>query len=135
MAIFLSVENTPLLPKDSEIAEPTVVASVDMSMEEGQDDQINQKNILNAVAYAVNLVVTYGIGVLGIGGLPNNSELSEKYPTLITPAGWAFAIWAIIFISQGVFVVAQFFKKYRADPLVQDGVGYWYVGTCISQAG
>uniref|UniRef100_A0A7S2LGL1 Uncharacterized protein n=1 Tax=Leptocylindrus danicus TaxID=163516 RepID=A0A7S2LGL1_9STRA len=136
MTTLSSPETTPLLlRKESEEAENTVVESDITSMEEGQDNQINQKNILNAVAYVVNLIVTYGIGVLGIGGLPNNSELSDKYPTLITPAGWAFSIWAIIFISQAVFIVAQCFKKYRAHPLVQDGVGYWYVGTCISQAG
>ena len=100
-----------------------------------QGRRISTLNILNAVAFAVNVVFTYGIGVLGIGNLPNNNEVSEKYQTLVTPAGWAFAIWALIFIMQFVFVVVQLLPKYSSSPLVLTGVRYWYVFTCLFQAG
>ena len=52
-------------------------------------------NYLNIVAYIVNVVFTYGIGVGGFFNLPTNDELSEKYQTLVTPVGWAFAIWGL----------------------------------------
>jgi tryptophan-rich sensory protein len=63
---------------------------------------------INVVSlYLVNVVVTYGVGVGGFLDLPSNSELSEKYQTIVTPIGWAFAIWGIIFISQGIWALLQ----------------------------
>ena len=52
-------------------------------------------NYVNILAFAINVVVTYGIGVGGILDLPTNDELSAKYQTLVTPIGWAFAIWGV----------------------------------------
>ena len=31
-------------------------------------------------------------------------DVSDKYPTDITPAGWTFTIWIVIFIWQGLWV-------------------------------
>ena len=52
-------------------------------------------NYSNIVAYLLNVVVTYGIGVGGILDLPTNDELSAKYQTLVTPIGWTFSIWGV----------------------------------------
>lgn len=65
---------------------------------------------INLFAFVLNVAVTYGIGVSGIFGLPTNAELSEKYQTVVTPAGWAFAIWGVIFLAQGLWVATQFFR-------------------------
>jgi tryptophan-rich sensory protein len=62
---------------------------------------------INVVSYLVNVAVTYGVGVGGFLDLPSNSELSEKYQTIVTPIGWAFAIWGIIFVSQGIWALLQ----------------------------
>merc|ERR1712072_777362 len=45
----------------------------------------------------------------------------------------AFSIWALIFAAQAVFVVAQMFPRHGAMPLVQKGVGYWYLVVCAFQ--
>ena len=42
-------------------------------------------------------------GLLG----PTNGEISDRYPTLIVAAGYAFAIWGPIFLLDGVFGIAQ----------------------------
>jgi translocator protein len=63
---------------------------------------------INLVAYAVNAAVTYGFGTLGWLNLPTNAEQSAKYQTLITPIGWAFSIWGIIFVTQFIWAVQQF---------------------------
>ena len=97
--------------------------------------RVSVLNILNGIAYAINVIVTFGVGVGGIGGFPTNEELSEKYQTLITPAGWAFSIWSIIFTFQFIFIVCQFTSKYSNAPLVVKGVSYWYIFTCLTQAG
>lgn len=42
-------------------------------------------------------------GVLG----PTNGEISNRYPTLIVAAGYAFSIWGLIFLLDVVFGIAQ----------------------------
>ncbi len=87
----------------------------------------------NLIAYALNVLFTYGIGVAGLFNLPDNTVLSEKYQTLVTPIGWAFSIWGPIFISEAIFTIAQLLPKYRGNKIVQEGVGYWYAAVCIAQ--
>ena len=52
-------------------------------------------HFVNLLAYIVNVFVTYLVGVGGYMDLPSNSELSQKYQTLVTPVGWAFSIWSL----------------------------------------
>lgn len=94
---------------------------------------LNAKNYLNAVGYLLNTIGTFATGFIGSGNLPDQGEISAKYQTLVTPVGWAFSIWGIIFLSQLVFVVAQFLPRYRAHELVQVGVGYFYFAVCVAQ--
>jgi len=74
-------------------------------------------NWANLVGYLVNSGITYA-SIFGAFG-PDNSELSEKYQLLITPAGFAFAIWGPIFIWEGVFAVAQMLPRFRGTLLVK----------------
>jgi len=54
------------------------------------------------------LVFAYNSGAFGT---KTNAEISKKYETLFTPAGWAFAIWSVIYASElaatGFMVFAQ----------------------------
>jgi hypothetical protein len=93
-------------------------------------------NVFNLFAFIANAVVAYGIGALGLFGTSTNGELSEKYQTLVTPVGWSFAIWAVIFISQFIWVVAQLVvPSFRVAPLVRNGVKCYYIGVCFAQIG
>lgn len=82
----------------------------------------------NLAAYIFNVAVVFGIGVMRS---PTNAELSEKYQTLVTPVGWAFAIWSLIFTMQAVWVLVPFFS----NPTRAATVGYRYVWVVIAQAG
>jgi benzodiazapine receptor len=88
-------------------------------------------NFANLLGYFLNTLVTYGVGVSDM--FPSNSEISEKYQTLITPAGFAFAIWGVIFTSQLIWAVVQMLPKYRARDVVIYGVGWNYVYACMAQ--
>lgn len=88
-------------------------------------------NYANIVAFVANLAVTYGVGVSGY--FPTNAELSAKYQSLVTPAGYAFSIWGVIFISQFVWTIFQALAANRSSDLVIRGVGYWYVWVCVAQ--
>jgi len=93
---------------------------------------LNYLNYLNLIGYIINVFFTFlSVPVFGI---PDNAELSEKYQTLLTPTGWAFAIWGVIFAAEGIFAIVQMLPKYRHDPMIQDGVFIWYFVSCLVQS-
>lgn len=100
-----------------------------------EDGKLNAKNYVNLVSFILNVGITYAIGVAGVGGLPNNSELSAKYQTLVTPAGWAFSIWSVIFLFQAAFAITQMLPSFRGLPEVQEGVSFWFLAACAFQIG
>ena len=63
-----------------------------------------QLRVAIAAGYAVLLAVN---GIFGSGafGVPTNAEVSDAYPTNVTPAGVTFAIWGPIFLLQGAGTV------------------------------
>ena len=83
-----------------------------------------QMRVAIAAGYAVLLAVN---GIFGSGafGVPTNAEVSDAYPTNVTPAGLTFAIWGPIFLLQGVGCVETnqcvgctrrfFTKSFRGD--------------------
>ena len=96
-------------------------------------DKLTTLNIVNVITYLANTGATYG-SQLGWFGATNTAQ-SLKYQTLVTPIGFAFAIWGPIFILQALFTVAQLLPGYRSDPAVQQGVGYWYCAASLAQLG
>jgi hypothetical protein len=86
---------------------------------------LNTLNYSNVGAYAVNTFITF-YSMTGAFGL-TNAEVSAKYQTLITPAGWAFSIWGVIFTGELAFVLAQLSPSIRASDLVQKGVSWGWV--------
>jgi len=94
----------------------------------------NIYNLCNFLAYIVNVFVTFAIGTFGLFGQPNNSELSDKYQTIVTPFGTSFSIWGLIFIWQAFWVVWQLLPTQRNS----EGViraWYYYPLMTIFQAG
>lgn len=121
--------------------EEAVATTPEVSIKAGADEdentkpKLNAKNYLNLIAYILNITLVYGVGNAGWLGTPDNGELSLKYQTLVTPAGTAFLIWAIIFLAQGAFAVLQFLPRFRAHPMVQDGLSYGYIAVTATQIG
>ena len=89
-------------------------------------------NYLNLCGYVINVFITFF--ATPIFSLPAVEDVSAKFQTIITPAGITFAIWSIIFLSQGIFTVMQMLPSYRNFEIVQRGVGHWYFLACISQS-
>lgn len=62
------------------------------------------------------------------GSLPYNmGELSAKYPTLFTPASYAFAIWGVIYLGLmvlGIYMIYCVFKKDKEDAFVVRSAPY-----------
>ena len=93
----------------------------------------NKLYLWNLAAYVLNVAVTYIVG-LGFLDLPSNGELSLKYQTLVTPVGWAFAIWGIIFTLQAIWIVIPLFASQQRHTAWITAVGYNYVYVCLAQA-
>lgn len=46
-----------------------------------------------------------------------NGQVSYKYPTPLTPAGYAFSIWGLIFLSLVLYAVWQLLPAQRRNPM------------------
>jgi len=62
---------------------------------------------LNIMAFLFTVLVNGLAGSTTILGGKNTAQISDLNPTLITPAGYVFSIWGVIYILLGVFVVFQ----------------------------
>jgi benzodiazapine receptor len=62
---------------------------------------------MNIVAFALTVLVNSLAGSTTILGGKLTAAISDANPTLITPAGYVFSIWGIIYILLGIFVILQ----------------------------
>lgn len=71
---------------------------------------VSNSNLLkwaNVVAFALTVLVNGLAGGTTILGGKLTAEISDANPTLITPAGYVFSIWGVIYVLLGIFVVFQ----------------------------
>ncbi|GAX25753.1 hypothetical protein FisN_8Hh347 [Fistulifera solaris] len=104
------------------------------SFSQRRPSHLNGLNYLNVVTYAAHLFVSYGIGIWGLNHiLETRWEIIMKYETLVTPAHWAYYLWAPIVIMEGFFSLAQLLPHYRARSLIQDGTSFYFFYTFVIQ--
>ena len=87
-------------------------------------------NYWNAIAFTTS--VTFVFGSQHLKGTKDNATLSKKYQTLVTPSGYAFGIWGIIYLAEFGFIIAQF--NFPATFFVTDIVGYNFIYACFAQS-
>ncbi|WP_426490221.1 hypothetical protein [Hymenobacter sp. 102] len=68
------------------------------------------------VAIVGNIALNYVSQRFPFNG-QTNADVSGKYPTPLTPAGYAFSIWGVIFLSLLVYAVWQLLPAQRRTPL------------------
>ena len=89
---------------------------------------------VNVAAFGLNTLVTYTVGTGSVGkliGAKSNREISEEYRVLITPAGWAFAIWGPIFLLEGVAVYRQY---QSAEHMWSNRTSQAWCAACVLQS-
>lgn len=67
----------------------------------------------------------------------NTGEISDFYPNLFVPAGYAFSIWSIIYILLIIFVIIQakgLFSSTKKAPDYVQNIGWWFVISCLFNA-
>ena len=81
---------------------------------------------MNVLAFALTVVVNGLAGSTRILGGKLTSEISDANPTLITPAGYVFSIWGIIYVLLGIFVVFQALPSQKGRDF-HERVGWLFV--------
>lgn len=81
---------------------------------------------LNVFAFIAMIAINALAQVWPLGGL-NTQQISALYPTLITPAGFTFMIWIVIYVLLAIFLLQQFFT---ADDKATDEIGILFAVSC-----
>jgi benzodiazapine receptor len=86
---------------------------------------------INILAFVLTVIVNSLAGSTTILGGKLTAEISDANPTLITPAGYVFSIWGIIYILLGAFVVFQALPSQQRKGF-QKSVGWLFVLSSIA---
>lgn len=78
-------------------------------------------NVLTWLATVI-LTIIYSSGRLHY----HPAYVSDLHPTHFDPAGWAFSIWALIFILTGIFAMYQAVPSRRDSFFVYNLIGPWF---------
>jgi len=73
---------------------------------------------LNVLAFAVTVIVNALANSLPLNGR-TTAEVSNTYFTLVTPAGYVFSIWGVIYMLLLVFAVFQALPGQREKPFLK----------------
>lgn len=83
--------------------------------------------LLNAFAFLSMIAINALAQILPLGGL-TTAEISNLYPTLITPAGITFSIWIVIYMLAACFVIKEIVSKKNN---VTSEIGLNFAVTCV----
>ena len=86
----------------------------------------------NLVAFAIVILLNFLSNALPING-QTMPEISAKYPSLFTPAGFTFAIWGAIYLGLLVFVIWQALPAQRSSDKVAR-LSTWFQINCLMNA-
>jgi len=86
----------------------------------------------NIAAFAIVIVVNALSNALPING-QSMPEISARYPSPFTPAGYTFAIWGVIYLLLLGFIVYQALPSRRDDPRLAM-LRPWFQINCVANA-
>jgi benzodiazapine receptor len=83
------------------------------------------RQIANIVAYVAVVAVNAAANILRFNG-QTTGGVSDRFPTLVTPAGYAFIIWGIIYVFLAGFIVYQGLPSQARNPRLQR-IGWLFI--------
>ena len=95
-----------------------------------QNDKVRQFFVLFSI---ITMIVMNYLSNAGVFGGQTNADISDKYHTLITPAGYAFSIWGLIFLGLLAFGIYQGLGSQRTNPRFR-AIGWWVVLNAVCNA-
>ena len=95
--------------------------------------QRSSKDWIGNIVAFTGVVIVNGLA----NGLPlngqNTGEVSARYPSLFTPAGFTFSIWGLIYLSLAAFIVYQALPAQRSNQTLKE-IGPLFVVNCVANA-
>ena len=95
----------------------------------------------NIIALLVTLIINY-LSNTGIFNESTMSSVSAKYENLITPAGYAFSIWGLIYLGLIGFLTYQSTVLFKKEPIDDEEVyeeeetvyeiGWLFAASCVA---
>lgn len=86
----------------------------------------------NIAAFLLAIAVNVMANAIPLGG-QNTGEISARYPSLFTPAGFTFGIWSLIYLGLLVFVIWQALPAQRNHPKLR-ATGTLFKLSCVANA-
>lgn len=80
--------------------------------------------------------------MVGINALANilpfngvtTGEVSDRYVSMFTPAGFTFAIWSVIYLGLLLYAVVQVLPRFRANPVLARLDGWFVLNAVLNAA-
>ena len=85
---------------------------------------------LNIIAFVAVILINGLAGSTTLIGGQDTAQVSDNNFTLITPAGYTFAIWGIIYTLLGLFVIYQALPSDKGKST--EKVGWFFILSCIA---
>jgi benzodiazapine receptor len=85
---------------------------------------------LNTIAFVAVVLINGLAGSTTLIGGQDTAQVSDNNFTLITPAGYTFAIWGIIYTLLGLFVIYQALPSNKGK--TTEKVGWFFILSCIA---
>ena len=86
----------------------------------------------NMAAFSITILLNVLSNALPING-QSMPEISARYASLFTPAGFTFSIWGVIYLALLTFVIWQALPAQRINPKVA-GISAWFKLNCLANA-
>lgn len=90
--------------------------------------------ILNGLAFLLMVFFNY-LANTGIFNGNTMGSVSAQYENLFTPAGYAFSIWGLIYLTLLGFIVYQgrsLFSASGSSDDVVNQIGWWFIVSCVA---
>ena len=90
------------------------------------------KDTFRQIIIVIATLVTIALNIFsGLITGKSVAAISNRFPVPVTPAGWAFSVWGIIYTGLIAFAIYQALPSQRTNPRLQR-IGYWYVLSCAA---
>lgn len=84
-----------------------------------------------SVAAFVSVLIFNYLAATGILNDTDTGAISDRYPTQITPAGYAFSIWSLIYLGLLLFVIYQALPSKRSGGILE-GIRTLFILNCAA---
>ena len=86
----------------------------------------------NIVAFGLTIALNAMATSIPLGG-QTPPEISAKYPSLFTPAGFTFSIWGVIYLGVLLFIIYQALPSQRNNASLAS-IGPLFKASCVANA-